>query len=117
MFLLRRYDAALHRRPLLVKAVTSGAINSTADATIQLWQGQPWDAKRTAIYGGVYGAMWYGPFMHGVTTTWGRVLPSTTLPSLAFKSGVDVCTSLAINLACGERLKAAVVCMHSLCAA
>ena len=77
------------------------------------WQGQPWDAKRTAIYGGVYGAMWYGPFMHGVTTMWGRLLPSTTLASLAFKSGVDVCTSLAINLGCGKQPRAA-VCAHAL---
>ena len=98
MFLLRRYDAALHRRPLLVKACTSGCINALADTTIQVYQGQKWDVKRTAIYGGVYGGLWYGPFMHTVTTMWGRMLPSTSLPSLAFKSAVDVCTSLALNL-------------------
>ena len=98
----RWYDAHLHRRPLFVKSITSGGLNATADATIQAATNgdKPWDYKRTALYGGVYGMVWYGPFMHAVTTTWGRVLPSTSVPSLAFKSAVDVCTSFAVNL-CG----------------
>lgn len=95
------YDGALRRRPLTVKALTSGLINAAADACMQTGTRKadtPHDMRRTLLYGGLYGAVWYGPFMHAVTTTWGRILPSTTIPSLAFKAVVDVCTSFPINL-------------------
>jgi hypothetical protein len=103
-----RYDAALKSRPLVVKAVSSGLLNSACDGTLQNLQnvqrkakGEPtqkWNPVRTAIFGASYGLCWYGPFMHVVTTTWGRVLPSTSVGSLAFKAVVDVCTSFPVNL-------------------
>lgn len=103
-----RYDAALKRRPLLVKAGTSGLLNSACDTTLQWLQNaqrkeqgnapQPWNPLRTCIFGAAYGLAWYGPFMHLVTTTWGRVLPCTQVSSLAFKAVFDVCTSFPINL-------------------
>ena len=108
------YDRALKRRPLPVKAATSGVLNCCADATLQTIQsyqsGQaaPWDAKRTLTFGTAYGLLWYGPFMHVVTTTWGRILPSTSLGSLAFKSAVDVCTSFPVNLCAVIGLQAAI---------
>merc|ERR1719171_2460416 len=98
------YDRALKRQPLVVKAVTSGLINFCADATLQKIRShqsgddQPWDIRRSMIFGFSYGLCWYGPFMHKVTTTWGRVLPSTSFGSLAFKAVVDVSTSFPINL-------------------
>lgn len=103
------YDSVLRRRPITVKALTSGVINATADFAIQSAtrpEGQPIDLRRTAMYGGIYGMCWYGPFMHTVTTTWGRVMPSTSVPSLAFKTAVDMCTSLPFNLACVIGLQA-----------
>ena len=55
--LVHAYDSALRRRPLLVKALTSGAINATADVCIQRMTTpeSPWDRRRTLVYGGVYG--------------------------------------------------------------
>lgn len=102
LHIARAYDVALNRQPLLVKAITTGFINFSADVCIQKISApdQPWNAKRSLLQGCIYGACWSGPFMHVVTTAWGRILPSTTLPSLAFKSAVDVCTSLPVNI-CG----------------
>lgn len=98
--LLVRYDRALNANPLRVKCITSACINFSADTIGQLATSDHWDPKRSLIYGIVYGGAWYAPFMHIVTTTWGRILPSTAISSLAFKSAVDVSTSFAINL-CG----------------
>ena len=106
--LATRYDESLRARPLATKAITSGVLNCCADATLQHIGNRqraavgdtvvPWNPVRTFAFGIGYGLCWYGPFMHKVTTTWGRVLPSTALPSLFFKSIVDVCTSFPINL-------------------
>lgn len=94
----QRYDAALNKHTIPVKMATSGCINFCADTAMQCATLDEWDPKRSACYGFFYGACWYAPFMHAVTTTWGRVLPSTAIPSLMFKSAVDVSTSFAVNL-------------------
>ena len=98
--LLLKYDAALHHYTIPVKCATSGCVNFAADACFQLGTLDHWDPARSAAVGVFYGACWYAPFMHVVTTTWGRVLPSTAVPSLMLKSGVDVSTSFVVNL-CG----------------
>ena len=49
-----RYDAALRRRPLPIKILTSIGINSTADICIQTaTSSEGIDVKRVALYGGV----------------------------------------------------------------
>ena len=116
--LATRYDESLRARPLATKAITSGVLNCCADATLQhignlqrTAAGEavvPWNPGRTFVFGVGYGLCWYGPFMHMVTTTWGRVLPSTALPSLFFKSVVDVCTSFPINLCAVISLQATI---------
>ena len=106
-----RYDAALQANPLRVKMISSAFINSLADFVIQMSDTAPgkqgWDVKKTAIYGIGYGAIWYAPIMHVVTTTWGRLLPGTTVLSLAFKSTVDMCTVIPTHLAAVISVQAA----------
>ena len=98
-----RYDVALQANPLRVKMISSACINAAADFVIQMSDSSPekkgWNPAKTAIYGIGYGAFWYAPIMHVVTTTWGRLLPSTTVLSLAFKSSVDMCTVIPVHLA------------------
>ena len=96
--LLLRYDALLHEYGLPVKMATSAIVNFSADTVFQCATRDSWDPRRSAAVGFFYGCCWYAPFMHTVTTTWGRVLPSTAPTSLAFKSAVDVSTSFVVNL-------------------
>jgi protein Mpv17 len=113
-----RYDRLLHRRPLLVKSVTSGVVVCAADVGIQTFfpdaiEGDDalgsseivvknsaisLDLKRTAVIGIGYGALWFAPVLHFVTTRWAKFLPSVSLGALAFKSVVDMTTSFPINL-------------------
>lgn len=95
-----RYDAALQARPLRTKMISSGIINAAADTVVQCSDGQSsgWSMQRTAVYGIGYGAIWFAPIMHAVTTTWGRIMPATTFASLAFKTAVDMCTVIPLHL-------------------
>ena len=98
--LARGYDKLLRRHPLPVKCVTSGAVVCTSDVSVQLLcnRDQQYNAQRTILIGVGYGALWFAPVMHGVTTGWAKVLPSTSAGSLAFKTVVDMLTSFPVNL-------------------
>jgi protein Mpv17 len=105
-----RYDRILKLRPLLVKSVTSGVVVCAADVGNQTFfpeqsvesgvenNATNIDVKRTAIIGIGYGALWFAPVLHFVTTRWAKFLPSVSLGALAFKSFVDMTTSFPINL-------------------
>ncbi len=93
-----KYHALLHDKPILVKSVTTGCIIGLSDVAVQHAQTQQIDLRRTAIIGIGYGACWFGPVMHCITTAWSRLLPSTLLFG-AFKTAVDMVTSFPINLA------------------
>lgn len=96
--LARSYDEALVARPLLTKSVSSGILVSASDACTQALGPSTYDPSRTAVIGVGYGALWFAPVMHGVTTMWARVLPSTALPTVAFKTGVDMAVAFPINI-------------------
>ena len=102
------YDARLRSKPLPVKMVTSGIIVCASDVCVQLYQASkvkekdcsniaysPW---RTLVVGVGYGALWFAPVLHAITTTWARMLPSATIPSLATKLVVDMTTSFPVNV-------------------
>ncbi|CAE8686654.1 unnamed protein product [Polarella glacialis] len=92
------YDRALNRRPLLVKMVTSGAIVSGSDITVQAFAGGKYDPVRSAIVGIGYGGLYLAPVLHCVTSTWARLLPSTGILSVGFKTLVDSITAAPVNL-------------------
>ena len=54
--------------------------------------------KRSLMIGIGYGSLWFAPILHVVTTTWARILPSTSLPALGFKALIDMTTSFPINI-------------------
>ncbi|CAE8690773.1 unnamed protein product [Polarella glacialis] len=95
------YDRALTRRPLLVKMVTSGAIVSSSDITVQALAGGTYDPVRSAIVGIGYGGLCFAPVLHFVTNTWARILPSMGILSVGFKALVDCITSFPFNLSAG----------------
>ena len=103
-----RYDAVLHRRPLLVKCITAGVVVCSSDVIVQLLSRptQQYDPRRTVIVGVGYGALWFAPMMHLVTTTWTRVLSSTAPSALLLKASVDMCTSFPLNMTCIISLQA-----------
>jgi hypothetical protein len=98
------YDSHLRANPLLVKAVTSGVVVCASDTAVQVYtasktkEGITFSARRTLIIGVGYGALWFAPVLHGITTMWARVLPSTSIPSLVTKLVVDMTTSFPINV-------------------
>ena len=75
-----RYDAALHRRPLLVKCVTSGAVLCASDVAVQL-------STLRHIIGAV--------FMPGVFVVCGT--SATELGGLYFSSVSKLCTELSVS--------------------
>ena len=100
----RAYDARLRSNPLPVKMITSGVVVCTSDVSVQVYQSSksqdgiqysPW---RTLVVGVGYGALWFAPVLHTITTMWARVLPLATIPSLATKLVVDMTTSFPINV-------------------
>lgn len=93
-----RYDKLIRAHPIRTKMASSGLINAAADAVGQLATGLPLDPTRSLLYGLAYGTLWYAPVMHQVTTGWSRILPSTGLPTIIFKSLVDASTTLVLNL-------------------
>lgn len=104
----RAYDGALARRPLIVKCASSCAIVGAADATTQVATSQrPYDPARTAVMGVGYGACWFAPVMHGVTVKlWGRLVPSTALGPVLFKTVVDMAVFFPINMAANVAFQA-----------
>ena len=46
----------------------------------------------------MYGSFWFAPILHGITTTWARIAPSTEIRSLLLKTGVDMTTSFPVNV-------------------
>eukprot|EP00441_Pelagodinium_beii_P020455 CAMPEP_0197677796 /NCGR_PEP_ID=MMETSP1338-20131121/88972_1 /TAXON_ID=43686 ORGANISM="Pelagodinium beii, Strain RCC1491" /NCGR_SAMPLE_ID=MMETSP1338 /ASSEMBLY_ACC=CAM_ASM_000754 /LENGTH=154 /DNA_ID=CAMNT_0043258661 /DNA_START=110 /DNA_END=571 /DNA_ORIENTATION=- len=78
--------------------VSSGAIVSASDVTVQTISGAEYDLRRTAILGVGYGSFCFAPIVHSVTCMWARLLPSTSLPHVAFKAAVDCLTSFPVNV-------------------
>ena len=100
----RAYDAQLRKTPLPVKMGTSGAIICAADVSNQLFSAvdprdrwASYSVTRTMIVGVGYGALWFAPILHFITTTWARVLPSQSYPALLLKTGVDMVTAFPLN--------------------
>ena len=100
------YDRHLTQRPLLVKSLSSGTIVCAADATTQAMGREPFDTRRTAIIGVGYGACWFAPVMHAVTTGWARYVPSTSFGPLVFKVSVDMLVAFPINISAMIALQA-----------
>lgn len=99
--LARVYDRQLRARPLPVKMATSGVIVCAADSSMQLFSGggaEGYSARRTLIVGVGYGALWFAPVLHFITTGWARVLPSQALPALLLKTAVDMSTAFPVNV-------------------
>lgn len=97
----RAYDSRLRANPLPVKMVTSGAVVCASDAVVQVYtspEGASFSLTRTLIIGVGYGALWFAPILHGMTTMWSRVLPSMSITSLVTKSVVDMTTSFPVNV-------------------
>ena len=79
--------------------VTSGFVVGASDVCIQLsTHDHEYDLRRTLLVGGGYGFFWFAPVIHLVTTTWARVLPSTSFGALTFKTIFDMTTSFPINV-------------------
>ena len=81
--------------------VTSGAVVCASDAVVQVYtspDGASFSLRRTLIIVVGYGALWFAPVLHGMTTMCSRVLPSTTITSLVTKSVVDMTTSFPVNV-------------------
>lgn len=101
---LTSYDTALRRRPLRVKMLSSAVIVGCSDSLVQLSErhigssSEPHDFWRTFLIGGAYGGLTFAPVLHLVTTTWARILPSTSVAALALKSVIDMTTSFPFNL-------------------
>lgn len=94
----QRYDQHLQSSPLITKAITSGIVVGASDVCVQLATEDHYDIRRTLFVGGGYGACWFAPVLHGVTTTWARILPATTFSALSFKTIVDMTTVFPINV-------------------
>ena len=94
----RHYDRLLTAHPLPVKCVTSGVVVGSSDAVVQLCTTDDFSFLRTLVVGGGYGALWFAPVMHCVTTTWSRVLPATTVGALVCKTLVDMTTVFPVNV-------------------
>ena len=93
------YDQYLTRYPRPTKSVTSGIVISCSDAVVQLSTSEkPYDIRRTLLIGVGYGACCFAPVIHFVTTTWARILPSTSFGALCIKTGVDMTTAFPLNL-------------------
>ena len=109
-WMLRRfvlwYDKHLQQRPLLVKAISSGLIVGLSDVCIQTFMPEHEkgplksriDWQRTAIIGVGYGALWFTPVLHFITTGWARVYPSQTLQALAIKTTIDMTFAFPMNV-------------------
>ena len=102
-----KYDRSLKTNPLLVKCVTSAGIVAASDSVAQYAlhlkgrkcdEGFSLNAFRSFAIGTIYGGLQFAPVLHFVTTSWERVLPSKSLPALAFKTIVDMTTSFPVNL-------------------
>jgi hypothetical protein len=80
--------------------VSSAVIVTFSDAVSQLGQGdmKDYNFRRTLVVGIGYGGLWFGPLLHGITTTWARILPSTSAPAIVFKTVIDMTTSFPLNL-------------------
>jgi protein Mpv17 len=104
------YDRLLRRFPLSVKMATSATLVCASDITVQLGQqgAEGYNPKRTLIIGVGYGGLWFAPILHGITTTWARVMPSTTASALALKTLVDMTTGFPLNLSAMIGLQAIV---------
>ena len=93
------YHALLIRYPLPVKSITSGVVVGSSDCVVQIsTPNHRYDVRRTLLIGGGYGALFFAPVMHFVTTTWARILPSTTIPSLLCKTMIDMTTVFPVNV-------------------
>ena len=93
------YDRLLRKHPLPVKCLTSGVVVGSSDVVVQLTTPDHiYDLRRTGIIGIGYGALVFAPVIHFVTTTWARVLPSTTLRALFLKTTVDMTTVFPFNV-------------------
>ena len=96
--LARSYDRALQTQPLITKCLSSGVIVGASDACNQAIGPAPYDAPRTLIVGVGYGALWFAPVMHGVTSAWARYLPSTAPGPVLFKTVADMAVSFPVNI-------------------
>jgi hypothetical protein len=90
--------------------VSSGVIVCGSDAVSQLVQGdmKDYNFRRTLVVGILYGGLWFAPLLHGITTTWARILPSTSAPAIVFKTVIDMTTSFPVNLSAMLSLQAMV---------
>lgn len=103
--LILRYDAALKRRPLPVKALTSAAIVTAADTTVQSFSPEAYNYRRTAA-AAAYGGLLFAPVMHTVFAFWARAVPSQTIGATVFKVCVDMGTSFPVNISALMALQA-----------
>jgi hypothetical protein len=90
--------------------VSSAVIVCASDAVSQLKQVdmKNYDFRRTLVVGIGYGGLFFAPLLHGITTTWARILPSTSAPAIVFKTVIDMTTSFPVNLTAMVSLQALV---------